>query len=326
MTERLVIIGSGLAAWTAALYAARADLTPIVFEGAICEANQIAATLPYGQLMYADAVDDFPGFPEGILGQELVLRARDQAMRFGARAVTEDVVELALAARPFHVLDSSGARHQARALIVATGARRRPWQFGFVNFGVSLDSVSDCALPRMRDRPVAIIGGGDQAMTTALHMTRFASIVYVIHRGAQFRAKRMYVQHATRHPKVRLLLDRNVVGVEGDETNGVTGLRLRHAADEHDSCERLPVSGIFPCTGYVPNTEFLGGQLTLNPAGYVQLAGPPTSATSVPGVFAAGEVADPLYRQAVTAAASGCQAALDVQRWLEHETRGVGAG
>jgi thioredoxin reductase (NADPH) len=233
------------------------------------------------------------------------------------------VVELGLSSRPFGVLDSSGARVRSRALIVATGARVRPWPFGFENFGVSSDAVSDGALPRMRNRPVAVIGGGDHAVTTALYLTRFAGTVYLIHWRPHFTATRMLLQQVTQHPKVRLLVDRVLVGVEGDETNGVTGLRLHVNGANVD--ERLAVSGIFPLRGMVPSTDFLGGQLALDPAGYVRLTAPPTAATSVPGVFAAGEVADPLYRQVVTAAASGCRAALDAQRWLER-THGVAPG
>jgi thioredoxin reductase (NADPH) len=174
--------------------------------------------------------------------------------------------------------------------------------------------LDDISLPRFRNRPIAVIGGGDEALTSALYLAKFASVVHVIHRGDRPRAKRIYAGQVTAHPKVRPVPNRELIQVVGEEQRGVTAIRLRDTRSQ--TCETLEVAGVFPCTGHIPNTAFLAGQLATNPAGYLILPRPPTTATSAEGVFAAGVVSDPRYRQAVNAAAAGCQAALDAQRWL----------
>ena len=346
MPEKVIIIGSGPAAWTAATYAARAALKPLVFEGALTEENRLAGTLPLGQLALTTEVENYPGFPAGDLscyletaiaadrrpmlaphakhgatGPELMELMRQQAVNFGTRVVGDDIVDVDFAAPPFRLTASDGSVHETHAVIVATGARANylglPSEARFKNRGVSACAVCDGALPRFRNRPVAVIGGGDSAVEEAVHLSHFASSVYMVHRRDQLRASRIMAHRAKENPKINILWNRVVDEVLGNDTEGVTGMRL--TSTRGDDPLELPITGFFAAIGHTPNTNFLKGKLELDSAGYIRLVTPFRTATSVAGVFAAGDVADPYYRQAVTAAGTGCMAALDAERWLNRQ-------
>lgn len=317
--EKLVIIGSGPAAWTAAIYAARADLSPVVIEG---EPSQ--TMLPGGQLMNTTEVENFPGFPAGITGPELMDRFREQALHFGTRVISELVTSVDFSKEPFTLNLSYSDPVQAMAVIVATGANAK-W-LGVPNEerlaqsggGVSACAVCDAALPIYRDQVLAVVGGGDTAMEEALYATKFAKEVLVIHRRDEFRASKVLADRVLSHPKIRVLWNKQVTEVLGYDQ--ITGVRLADTVTgEHSDVE---VGGLFVAIGHAPNTGFLGGQLELTPHGYIRTPIPWRTATSVPGVFAAGDVMDDFYRQAVTAAGTGCMAALDAERWLAQ--RGMG--
>jgi len=313
--ETLVIIGSGPAGWTAALYAARARLQPLVFEG-----EPMGTTLPGGQLMITTEVENYPGFPEGITGPELMEKMREQALRFGARVITENVTEVDLRRRPFRVQPSYSEAVEADALVIATGANAK-WlgvpneeRLALAGGGVSACAVCDAALPVFRDQVLAVVGGGDTAMEEALYASKFASQVLLIHRRDRFRASPIMAERVLSHPKIRVLWNRKVVEVLGAAQ--IEGLRLEDTVSGERS--DLTVGGMFVAIGHQPNTAFLHGQIELTPGGYIRLREPHRMATHVEGVFAAGDVADDYYRQAVTAAGSGCMAALEAERWLSH--------
>lgn len=343
MAEKLIIIGSGPAGWTAAIYAARAALNPLLFEGAITEENAAKNTLPMGQLALTTEVENFPGFPpgdlssfletalpedrrgylpshqkHGVTGPELMELMRQQAVHFGTRVVTEDVVEVDFSHRPFVLKASNGETYEAKAVIVATGARANylgiPSEQRFKNRGVSACAVCDGALPRFRNQPVAVIGGGDSAVEEATYLTNFAAKIYLVHRRDQLRASKVMADRAVNNPKIEIIWNRVVDEVLGDEEKGVTGLRLKSTVGDADLT--IDVAGMFVAIGHTPNTAFLKGQLELTDKGYIELTRPFRTYTSVEGVFAAGDVTDDYYRQAITAAASGCMAALDAERWL----------
>jgi thioredoxin reductase (NADPH) len=314
--ETVAIIGSGPAAWTAAIYAARADLSPIVFEG-----EPSREMIPGGQLMFTTDIENFPGFPDGIGGIEIMQRMRDQAVRFGTRVVSENIVSVDFVRRPFVLRPSVGAPVTAHAVIVATGARA-VWlgldneeRLAQTGGGVSACAVCDGALPFFRDKVLAVVGGGDSAMEEATYLTKFAHEVVVIHRRDALRASKVMADRALSHPKIRFAWNSEVIEVLGDDF--VTGLRLRDTVtgDERE----LAVGGLFVAIGHRPNTGFLEGELALSPSGYILTPTPWRTATSVAGVFAAGDVIDDYYRQAVTSAGTGCMAALDAERWLAHE-------
>jgi thioredoxin reductase (NADPH) len=341
--EKVIIIGSGPAAWTAAIYAARAELQPLVFEGAITEENRLAGTLPLGQLALTTEVENFPGFPHGDLeayldtalpkdrravmpphtkagasGPELMELMRQQAVNFGTRVITEDIVEVDFSRHPFQLTASDRSGHQSLAVIVASGARANylglPSEEKYKNRGVSACAVCDGALPRFRDKPLAVVGGGDSAVEEADYLSKFASHVYMIHRRDQLRASKILSKRAMDNPKIEILWNRVVDEVLGNDQEGVTGVRLKSTVDEPD-LER-ECTGFFLAIGHTPNTRFLEGKLELDKKGYVKWTTQSRTHTSVEGVFAAGDVADPYYRQAVTAAGTGCMAALDAERWL----------
>lgn len=316
--EKVVIIGSGPAGWTAAIYAARANLNPLVFEGAITEENRQKGTLPLGQLALTTEVENYPGFPEGIQGPELMERFRAQAVRFGTRVITDDIVEVDFKRHPFWLKSRQGKEVEAYSVIVATGARANylglESEERFRNRGVSACAVCDGALPRFRNRPVVVVGGGDSAVEEALYLAKFASKVYVVHRRDKLRASKIMQQRLFANPKVEVKWNRVVAEVLGDDEHGVTGVRLKSTVD--DTEEILECSGMFLAIGHTPNTDFLKGQLELDEKGYIVWKEPFRTVTSVEGVFAAGDVADNYYRQAVTAAGTGCMAALDAERWL----------
>jgi thioredoxin reductase (NADPH) len=313
--ESVVIIGSGPAAWTAAVYASRANLDPVVYEGEISR-----EMVPGGQLMFTTDIENFPGFPEALGGTDLMERMKAQAIRFGTRVVTENIEAVEFGGHPFVLATSGGARVAADAVIVATGARAN-W-LGLANEerlartggGVSSCAVCDGALPAFRDQRLVVVGGGDSAMEEALYLTKFASEVVIVHRRDTFRASRVMADRVLRHPKVRVEWLAEVVDVLGDEF--ITAVRLQ---DTRDGRRRdVPCGGLFVAIGHTPNTAFLGGQLALHDNGYIATPEPWRTVTSVPGVFAAGDVMDSQYRQAVTAAGTGCMAALEAERWLAH--------
>jgi thioredoxin reductase (NADPH) len=320
MREKLVIIGSGPAGWTAAIYAARANLDPLVFEGAGSR-----TMIPGGQLMFTTDVENYPGFPEGVTGQEMMMAFRKQAERFGTRIITEDIVEVDFSRYPRVVTSSGGKTVEADTVIVATGANAK-WldvpgeeELARTGGGVSACAVCDGALPFFREKRLAVVGGGDSAMEEALYLTNFASEVLLIHRRDEFRASQIMADRALEHPKITVVWNTVVESVRSAESGGlkeITGLDVRDTVTgEKDTLE---VGGLFVAIGHKPNTEFLAGQIDLKDTGYIQLPDGGRMATNVPGVFAAGDCVDDYYRQAVTAAGSGCMAALEAERWLAH--------
>jgi thioredoxin reductase (NADPH) len=318
MTEKIVIIGSGLASWTCAIYAARANLKPLVYEGALSEENRLRGTLPLGQLNLTTEIENFPGFPEGISGPELMIRAREQAVRFGTRVITEDIASVEFQHRPFVLTDSAGTVIRAHAVIVATGASANylglESEEAYKNRGVSACAVCDGALPRFRNQPIVVVGGGDSAAEEGHYLTKFASKVHLVHRRDALRASPIMAKRLLEHPKVQPVWNSVVEEVLGDDERGMTGVRVKNLKDGTE--QRVDATGMFVAIGHTPNTHFLNGQLDLDPHGFVCLTEPHRTLTSVEGVFAAGDVADPFYKQAITAAGMGCKAALDAERWL----------
>jgi len=313
--ETLVIIGSGPAAWTAAIYAARAQLDPFVIEGSFHR-----TMVPGGQLMFTTEVENYPGFPDGITGQSMMEGFKQQAQRFGTRSEMEDVVRVDFTGHP-HVLWTSGDdEYEADAVIIATGANAR-WmdvpgeeRLAQSGGGVSACAVCDGALPHFRDQVIAIVGGGDSALEDALYMTKFASDVVVIHRRDELRASKIMQERAFENPKIRFLWDTVVTEVVGDEV--VERLLLSNRATGEAS--ELEVGGLFVAIGHEPNTAFLAGQIELEDSGYIRTPTSWRTETTAAGVFAAGDAMDAYYRQAVTAAGTGCMAALEAERWLSH--------
>ncbi len=344
MTERVVIIGSGPAGWTSAIYTARASLEPLVIEGAITEENRQRGTLPLGQLAQTTEVENYSGFPagnlasflddsldetrrrympphagEGISGPELMELMRQQATNFGTRIKTDDVVSIDVSSHPFQLTTLDGSTLEALSVIVATGARANylglPSEDRFKNAGVSACAVCDGALPRFRDRPLVVVGGGDSAMEESTYLAKFASLVYVVHRRDALRASKIMAERAMENEKIQIKWNSTIDEVLGTDTDGVTSVRIRSTTDETQT-EELEASGYFAAIGHTPNTDFLDGQLQTGSDGYLTWTEPGRTMTSVEGVFAAGDVADNYYRQAITAAGSGCMAALDAERWL----------
>ncbi|WP_419942083.1 thioredoxin-disulfide reductase [Candidatus Palauibacter sp.] len=314
-TETLVIIGSGPAAWTAAIYAARANLNPLVFEGAGSR-----TMIPGGQLMFTTDVENYPGFPDGVSGIDMMLDFKKQAVRFDTRVVTEDIVEVDFSRRPFRLRSSEGQEVLAETVILATGANAR-WlevpgeeRLAQSGGGVSACAVCDGALPHFRGQVVAVVGGGDSAMEEALYMTKFAGEVLLVHRRDELRASQIMQERALASDKMRFLWNRTVEEVLGDDV--ITGLRLRDTVTGEAS--EVEVGGMFVAIGHIPNTGFLQGQIDLKENGYVRLPTAWRTETNVPGVFAAGDVMDDYYRQAVSAAGTGCMAALEAERFLAH--------
>ena len=314
--EKVVIIGSGPAGWTAAIYAARANLKPVVYIGTP-QANP-APVLPGGQLMLTTEVENYPGFPMGVTGPDMMGLFQQQAERFGARVIGEDIVRCNFSRKPFELHTSEKSIVKAHAVIIATGATAN-W-LGLPNElrlatsggGVSACAVCDGALPGFRDQPLAVVGGGDTAMEEASYLTKFGSTIYVIHRRDEFRASKTMQQRIFNAPNAKVIWNAVVADVLGNDH--IEGVRLKDTVTGKES--DLPVRGLFIAIGHTPATKFLQGSgLSFDDKGYVRLA-TRSSATNIEGVFAAGDVADSIYRQAVTAAGMGCQAALDAERWL----------
>ncbi len=344
MAERVVIIGSGPAGWGAAIYTARASLQPVLFEGAASQENWDLGRPPLGQLAITTEVENYPGFPagdlsayldsaiaekqrkymaphsrHGVSGPELMELMRQQGVNFGTRVFTEDVTSVDLSSRPFRLETSGGQSLETHALIIATGARANylglESEKRFKNNGVSACAVCDGALPRFAGHPLVVVGGGDSAMEEASYLTKFATKVYIVHRRDEFRASKIMAERVLENPKIDVKWSSVVDEILGNDEQGVTGVRIRSTKDESQT-EELAVSGYFAAIGHTPNTDFLGGQLELTPKRYIQWTTPARTYTTVEGVFAAGDVADDYYRQAITAAGSGCMAALDAERWL----------
>jgi len=348
VAEKVVIIGSGPSGWTAAIYASRAALSPLVFEGAITEENRLSGTLPLGQLALTTEVENYPGFPagdmtayldssidaerrqlmaphqkEGVSGPELMELMRQQAVNFGTRIITDDIVDVDFDSHPFRLTASSGETTEALTVIVATGARANylglPSEESYKNRGVSACAVCDGALPRFRNRPLFVVGGGDSAVEEATYLAKFASRVHMVHRRDELRASKIMAGRALEDPKIQSEWNSTLDEVLGNDKDGVTGVRLRSTTDK--AAREMEGSGVFLAIGHTPNTAFLKGKLAMNDKQYIKWTAPPRTYTSVDGVFAAGDVADDYYRQAVTAAGTGCMAALDAERWLA--ARGV---
>lgn len=318
--HKLVIIGSGPAGWTAAIYAARAQLEPVVYVGV--PKQDPGPILPGGQLMLTTEVENYPGFPDGIDGPEMMDRFQAQAERFGANVIGEDITRVEFSHDGPHRLHTSGGLVVlAHAAIVATGATAN-W-IGLENElrlarsggGVSACAVCDGALPAFRNQPLAVVGGGDTAMEEATYLTKFASVVYVIHRRDELRASKIMQERFLSRENARVLWNKVVVDVLGD--NKITGVRLRDTVNGDEST--LDLKGLFIAIGHTPATKFLRDSgLEFDEAGFIALRSR-SSQTNIRGVFAAGDVADPRYKQAVTAAGMGCQAALDAEHYLnEH--------
>jgi thioredoxin reductase (NADPH) len=304
----VIIIGSGPAGYTAALYAARAQLKPLVFEGSVTAG---------GALMRTTDVENFPGFPDGVLGPDLMDAMRKQAERFGAELVADDVTEVDLAAEPKRVM-VGGDVHLATTVIIATGSRYRELgiegEQQLSGHGVSWCATCDGFF--FRDKDIAVVGGGDSAMEEATFLTRFARSVTVVHRRDALRASKIMQERAFANPKISFRWNSEVTGVVGD--GKVSGLRLRDTVTGEEST--LPVSGVFVAIGHEPRSELFTGQLATDAGGYL-LVEQPSTRTAIPGVFACGDVVDHIYRQAVTAAGTGCAAALDAERYLaSHES------
>ncbi len=307
MTHKVLIIGSGPAGLTAAIYAARADLEPVMIEG----------MQRGGQLMLTTDVENYPGFPNGILGPDLMEAMHEQAERFGTQIVTQDVTKVDFSTTPFQVWVGDDL-YESESIIVSTGASARwldvPGEDRLRGFGVSACATCDGFF--FREKRLAVVGGGDSAMEEAIFLTKFASKVTLIHRRDEFRASKIMARRAIEHPKIDVIWDTTVEEVVGDQA--VTSLRLRNLKTDAES--EIDVDGMFVAIGHDPNTSIFQGVLDLDEAGYV-ITGSNRTATSVEGVFAAGDVVDHVYRQAVTAAGMGCEAAIDAERWLDHAAR-----
>jgi thioredoxin reductase (NADPH) len=345
--ENLVIIGSGPAGWSAATYAARAQLQPLVYEGAISEKNRMAGTLPLGQLALTSEVENYAGFPHGnlgafldsalpkerrmmmapheghgVTGPELMELMRQQAVNFGTRIVTDDILTVDFSKRPFTLQPAAGPPVLARCVIVATGASANwlglPSEEKFKNRGVSACAVCDGALPRFRNKGLVVVGGGDSAVEEATYLSKFASTVHLVHRRDALRASKIMAQRAFDNPKIKVHFNTGLAEVLGDDAQGVTGVRLVSTVDPQQE-STLDVAGVFLAIGHTPNTAFLDGQLELTPKKYIVWKKHFRTETSVEGVFAAGDVADDYYRQAISAAGTGCMSALDAERWLAHQ-------
>lgn len=352
MPENVVIIGSGPAAWTAAIYAARANLNPLVFQGnPYDDRNRQNGTLPLGQLALTTEVENFPSWPagdtrqylktalkpddpdypmwvdadkpqptHGINGPELVALMRQQAVNFGTRVESKDVVKCMLKKSPFTLTAHDGQTVETRTVIIATGARANylglPSEDRYKNRGVSACAVCDGALPRFRNKPIVVVGGGDSAVEEAGYLTKFASGVHLLVRRDVLRASKIMADRARSNPRIDIRWHNEVDEVLGDDKAGVTAVRVKNNKTGEKS--DLPASGLFLAIGHTPNVGFLDGQVELTEKGYIRWTTLSRTYTSVDGVFAAGDVADDYYRQAVTAAGTGCAAALDAERWLGH--------
>jgi thioredoxin reductase (NADPH) len=314
----LIIIGSGPAGYTAALYAARANMAPVLFEGFYSGPSG-------GQLMTTTDVENYPGFPAGITGPELMASFRKQAERFGTKYIIDDVESVDLSQKPF-VVHSKKEKMTADCVIISTGATAMKLDIDgsgegegeFWQKGVTACAVCDGAMPIFRDQPLFVIGGGDSACEEAMFLTKYGSKVYIVHRRDELRASKIMADRAIAHPKIEVLWDSVIEKITGDTV--VRGVTLRNV--KTDKLSEMQAGGVFFAIGHKPNTDFLGGQVDLHDNGYIKVV-PGTTKTNIEGVFAAGDVQDYTYRQAITAAGSGCMAALEAERWLAEQGVGV---
>ena len=335
--EKVTIIGSGPAGWTAAIYAARANLNPLMFPGRAMGKD----LMPGGQLMMTTEVENYPGFPKGIEGPDMMQEFAKQALRFGTRVVTDDGIQdseqvnadaplytpfqnvksVDLSKRPFTITGDNGIEVKSHAVIIATGAKAN-W-LGLENEqrlaqsggGVSACAVCDGALPAFRDAELAVVGGGDSAIEEASYLTKFAKKVYMIVRRDVLRASKIMAERAEKNPKIEFLWNTKVVDVLGEKF--ISGVKLEDTKTGEQ--REVPLGGLFMAIGHTPITEFLEGQLETDESGYIKLADPYRSTTKIEGVFVAGDVADHVYRQAITAAGMGCKSAIDAERWLAEQ-------
>ncbi|EMM88397.1 thioredoxin-disulfide reductase [Leptospira santarosai str. CBC1416] len=311
MAHKIVIIGSGPAGHTAAIYAARANLNPVMYEGFM--AGGIAAG---GQLTTTTEVENFPGFPNGIDGTQLTQLFREQSVKYGTKILTQTITRVDFSSRPFQ-LWSDEELLEAEAVIIATGATaKRMHVIGEDTYwqrGISACAVCDGALPIYRNKELVVVGGGDSAVEEASHLTKFASKVYLVHRRDSLRASKIMQKRATTHPKIEIIWNSQVKEAKGDGKN-LTALTLENTTNGQK--KELSVGGLFYAIGHKPNTDIFKGILDLDESGYIKTV-PGSTKTSIEGIFAAGDVQDKIYRQAVSAAGSGCMAALDAERWLE---------
>jgi thioredoxin reductase (NADPH) len=322
----VAIIGSGPAGYTAAVYAARANLNPVLIEGGFLPENQ--SVLPGGQLMITTEVENYPGFPEGIMGPELMAHFRAQAERFGTRIEHGFVTEVNLSKRPFAISVEGEPKFTADAVIIATGAVAKlleiPGERELMGTGVSACATCDGAF--FKGKRVAVAGGGDTAIEEALFLTKFASEVLVVHRRDHLRASKVMAERAEKNPKIRFVWNTQVLACLGQKPErpgaggGLTGLRVKNLQTNEETT--LPVDGFFVAIGHKPNTDLFRDKLKLDDFDYIDVE-KGSSRTSVEGVFACGDVQDRVYRQAITAAGSGCMAAIDCERWLEGQHAGV---
>ncbi len=343
MAEKVIIIGSGPAGWSAAIYTARANLEPLVFEGAVTQENNENGTLPLGQLNLTTEVENYPGFPSGevgefvksavdektqryfdihegphaVTGPELMNLMRQQAKNFGTRVVTDDIVEVDFSQKPLRVKPSNGEWQEAHTVIIATGARANylglESESAYKNRGVSACAVCDGALPLFRDKPLVVVGGGDSAVEEATYLTKYGSKVYMVHRRDELRASQIMADRALNNDKIEMVWDSVVDKVEGNDSQ-LTGVTVKNV--KTDETKTIEASGMFLAIGHTPNTAFLKDQVKMKDDGYIEWTKNFRTHTSVEGVFAAGDVADDHYRQAITSAGTGCMAALDAEHYL----------
>ena len=304
--RNVLIIGSGPAGWTAAVYAARANLSPILFEGAE----------PGGQLMTTTDVENFPGFPKGVLGPDLMMAMREQAKRFGTEIVSERVESVDFSASPFSVV-AKGKTYRAKTVIISTGAtaKRLGLESEKALYGHGVSACATCDGFFFRDKDIIVVGGGDSAMEEAQFLTRFAKSVTIVHRRDAFKASKIMQDRALANPKISVAWNSAVDEIYGADKGQVTGVRLKDTAT--GAVRDLAVEGVFAAIGHEPNTALFKGVLDLDEKGYIKTV-PGTTKTNIPGVFAAGDVQDATYRQAITAAGTGCMAALEAERYLSH--------
>jgi len=310
--ENVVIIGSGPAGYTAALYLSRARLDPLLLEGEFSK-----DILPGGQLMTTTEVENYPGFPDGVTGPEMMDLFKKQAEKFGTKIVSKTVTKVDFSRQPF-VLHCGNEKFEAKSVVIATGATAKylglPSEEKFMNRGVSACATCDGALPRFRNKPLVVVGGGDTAMEETLFLTNYASRVHVVHRRDSFRASKIMAERALAHAKVVPEWNSVVEEVLGEDKGGVTGVRIKNI--NTGETKTLEATGYFSAIGHKPNTDLFKGVLDMDETGYL-VTKPGTTYTKIEGVFACGDVQDHVYRQAVTAAGSGCMAAIDCTRWLE---------